>query len=129
MRQIAGDDGKRSVGVVPVDVGDRRIEPSLGIKTVERDAWFDQVRVGDVDKFHTQISSLGKGWRWQSPARGTHAPLKSSVGGRNLAWDLRNGHPHIRGRRRRDCADTQLWRHVGLDIGRTFSGAAKTSGR
>ena len=52
MRQIASDDGKRRVGVVPVDVGDSRIEPSLGVETVKPEARFDQVRVGDVDKFH-----------------------------------------------------------------------------
>jgi len=52
MRQIASDDGKCRVGVVPVDVGDRRIEPGLGVETVKPEARFDQVRVGDVDKFH-----------------------------------------------------------------------------
>jgi hypothetical protein len=52
MRQIAGDDGKCRVGVVPVDVRDSCIEPSLGVETVKLEAWLDQVRVGDVDKFH-----------------------------------------------------------------------------
>lgn len=52
MRQIAGDDGKRRVGVVPVDVRDSCIEPSLGVETVKLEAWLDQVRVRDVDKFH-----------------------------------------------------------------------------
>jgi len=57
--------------VMPVDVCDSRIEPSLGVETVKPEAWFDQMRVGDVDKFHRQIGSaifwLCKGWRWLAP--------------------------------------------------------------
>jgi hypothetical protein len=42
---------------VPVDVCDSRIETGLGVETVKLEAWFDQVRVGDVDELHTKFGS------------------------------------------------------------------------
>src|SRR5262249_5946125 len=57
VRQITSDDGKLRVGVVPIDVGDGRIESGLGVEPIKPAPWFDQVGIGDVDEFHAKFGS------------------------------------------------------------------------
>lgn len=51
MGEIAGHDRKRRVGLMGVDVRNRRIQPRARIEAVKLQAGVRQVRVGEVDEF------------------------------------------------------------------------------
>ena len=52
IRQIAGDHAKFRIGVKPVDIVENRSQPRFGIQILQTPASRNQVRIGNLQKFH-----------------------------------------------------------------------------
>ncbi|WP_375160058.1 hypothetical protein [Bradyrhizobium sp. RDT46] len=67
MGEIAGQHRKRGVGLMPVDVGDRRIQPGARVEAIERRAGICEMRVGEVDELEGHGACQD---RWRTGASG-----------------------------------------------------------
>ena len=51
MGEVAGHDREGGIGLVLVDVGNRRIQPGARVEAIELQPGVREMRVGDVDEF------------------------------------------------------------------------------
>ncbi|MGY4505607.1 hypothetical protein ACVWYH_009564 [Bradyrhizobium sp. GM24.11] len=63
MGEVAGHDGEGGVGLVRIDVGDRRIEPGARVEAIELQPGVREMRVGDVDEFERHGALVWDCWR------------------------------------------------------------------
>lgn len=75
LRQVAGEDAKRGVGVMRIDVRDAPIQPLMQVRPIAALTSPAKMHVGDLDDFHARLLAerLGN----QSAGSGTEA-LKTS---------------------------------------------------